>query len=69
KLCLELLKDKIIPITNQFAYGQVESRYGSGQFFKDLLESFPDNERLVATRIAGREDIYDAIGRFFKAGR
>jgi uncharacterized protein len=69
KLCLELMTEKIFPITNQFAYGQVESRYGSGQFFKDLLEAFPDNERLVATRIAGREDIYDAIGRFFKAGR
>ncbi len=69
KLCMDLLKERMIPIANQFAYGQVESRYGSGQFFKDLLEAFPDNERLVATRIAGRDDIYDAIGRFFKAGR
>jgi uncharacterized protein len=69
KLCLDLMKEKMIPGSNQFAYGQVESRYGSGQFFKDLLEAFPDDERVVATRIAGREDIYDAIGRFFSGGR
>jgi len=69
KICMELLKEKILPVTNQFAYGQVESRYGSGQFFKDLLEVFPDEQSVVATRIAGRDDIYDAIGRFFKEGR
>ena len=69
KVCMELLKEKMIPATNQFAYGQVESRYGSGQFFKDLEENFPDEERLVSTRIAGKEDIYASIGRFFKAGR
>jgi len=31
-LCVQLLKDKILPAANVFCYGQVESPYGSGQF-------------------------------------
>jgi hypothetical protein len=41
------MAQEILPIVNQFSYGQVESRYGSGQFFKDLLERFADEERIV----------------------
>jgi uncharacterized protein len=69
KLCMELLTNDIMPISNQFAYGQVESRYGSGQFFKDLLEHFPGDERIIATRIAGKDDIYESIKKFFGSGR
>jgi uncharacterized sporulation protein YeaH/YhbH (DUF444 family) len=39
--CVTLLRDKIIPASNMFGYGQVESPYGSGQFIKDLREHFP----------------------------
>ena len=38
--CVELLKKKLLPRVNMFAYGQVESPYGSGQFIKDLREHF-----------------------------
>jgi sporulation protein YhbH len=69
KFCLELMKGEMLPVANQFAYGQVESRYGSGQFFKDLLEAFPNDEKVVATRIASKDDIYDSIRHFFGAGR
>ena len=40
KLCVELLKEQLLPKSNLFCYGQVESRYGSGQFIKDLMENF-----------------------------
>lgn len=69
KLCMDLLANELLPISNQFAYGQVESRYGSGQFFKDILERFPTDEKVVANRIAGKGDIYGAIKKFFGAGR
>jgi len=69
KVCLDLLADEMLPIVNQFAYGQVESRYGSGQFFKDLLERFNDNEKIVSSRIADREGIYESIKHFLGAGR
>ena len=29
-----------------FCYGQVESKYGSGQFLKDLQKEFPNDERI-----------------------
>ena len=35
--CLEILKEKLLPISNLFCYGQVESPYGSGDFIRDLL--------------------------------
>jgi uncharacterized sporulation protein YeaH/YhbH (DUF444 family) len=40
KLCLDLLDKVIIPVSNMFCYGQVESRYGSGQFYKDLSSKY-----------------------------
>ena len=69
KLCLDMLKNEMLPIVNQFSYGQVESRYGSGQFFKDLIERFPSEEKIVASRIADREGIYDSIKHFLGTGR
>lgn len=69
KLCLDLLKEKILPKVNQFSYGQVESRYGSGQFFKDILESFANEQRMIASRIPDKESIYKSIKDFLGAGR
>ena len=69
QLCLDLLQNEIFPIVNQFSYGQVESKYGSGQFFKDLLEKFSEQERLVACRVQNREGIYESIKQFFATGR
>ena len=37
--CISILKDVLVPASNQFSYGQVESPYGSGQFIKDLKET------------------------------
>lgn len=69
KLCLDMLREQVLPSVNQFSYGQVESRYGSGQFFKDLMEAFNQNEKMVATRIPDKEGIYDSIKQFLGAGR
>ena len=69
KICLDLVSEDMIPIVNQFSYGQVESRYGSGQFFKDLLERFASHDRVVATRIADKEGIYESIKTFLGGGR
>ncbi len=69
KLCLDMVSSEMLPIVNQFSYGQVESRYGSGQFFKDLLERFVEENRVVATRISDKEGIYDSIKTFLGGGR
>ncbi len=67
--CVNLLQSRLVPISNQFCYGQVESPYGSGQFLKDLTESFEEEEKLVTSNITSREKIYDSIKEFLGRGR
>ncbi len=67
--CIDLLKNQILPKVNQFAYGQVESPYGSGQFIKDLDEHFDDEDNLVTSEIKGKEAIMDSIRDFLGKGK
>jgi uncharacterized sporulation protein YeaH/YhbH (DUF444 family) len=67
--CMQLLRDALIPWSNMFAYGQVESPYGSGQFIKDLRESFREDERVVTCEIANRDAIVQSIKDFLGKGR
>jgi uncharacterized protein len=67
--CVELLKTEIIPNSNQFAYGQVDSPYGSGQFIKDLREHFSFNESVAVSEIANKDGIYNSIKDFLGKGR
>ncbi len=69
KLCLRLLHEELLPVCNMFGYGQVESKYGSGQFLKDLKKEFGDDERMVLSRIEGRDKILDSIKEFLGKGR
>jgi hypothetical protein len=66
---MKLLKDKLIPCSNMFAYGQVHSPYGSGQFIKDLREALPDEEKLVLSEIQNREAIVGSLKDFLGKGR
>jgi hypothetical protein len=68
-LCLSLLRDGLLPIANLFGYGQVDSEYGSGQFCKDLKEAFPADERLILSRIPGRDAIMGSIKELLGKGR
>ena len=36
--CIELLTEKLLPKLNLFGYGQVESPYGSGEFYEYIHE-------------------------------
>jgi uncharacterized protein len=69
KTCVDLLKNRIFPQANQFGYGQVESPYGSGQFIKDLKETFPEEEKLVLSEIPDRDAIVGSIRDFLGKGR
>lgn len=69
KLCIQILKEQIIPSSNVFCYGQVESPYGSGQFIKDLKESFPQEENLITSEIKNRDTIIDSIKDFLGKGK
>ena len=69
QLCAEMLKTDILPVVNQFGYGQVTSPYGSGQFIETLETALEDVENLVTSRIESREGIMDSIRDFLKKGR
>ena len=40
--CIGLLRDQLLPKCNLFGYGQVESPYGSGEFYRELEEAFDE---------------------------
>jgi uncharacterized sporulation protein YeaH/YhbH (DUF444 family) len=70
---LETVRARILPHSNQFAYGQVESHYGSGQFLKEITAAMADEIRdggpVVTAEIKGKEGVLDAIRAFLKGGR
>jgi uncharacterized protein len=69
KLCMKLLTEEILPRVNFFGYGQVESKYGSGQFFKDLEKEYPSHEKVVLSKIKNKEHILGSIKDFLGKAR
>lgn len=67
--CVEILKKDLLPHVNLFGYGQVESPYGSGQFIKDLIAHFDDDERVVTSEIKSKDAIMDSIKEFLGKGK
>lgn len=69
RLCIRLLHEFFLPNCNAFCYGQVESKYGSGQFLKDLQKEFGTDERLLLSQIENRDKIMDSIKDFLGKGK
>ncbi len=69
RLCLDILKNHMLPAVNLFCYGQVESPYGSGQFIKDLREGFDGEQKMSLSEIADKEAIYGSIKEFLGKGK
>lgn len=70
KICLDLLDHNILPSSNVFCYGQVESRYGSGQFFKDLSAKYgKEADKVILSKIKNRDGILDSIKDFLGKGK
>jgi uncharacterized protein len=67
--CVELLTEKLLPKVNLFGYGQVESPYGSGEFFEYVHEMLGERENVVASRIPDRDAILGSIKEFLGTGR
>lgn len=68
RTCVSIMKEHILPVANQFSYGQVESPYGSGQFIKDLREHFKGNKKVVTSEIKDKDGIYLSIRDFLSTG-
>jgi sporulation protein YhbH len=69
QVCVNLLKQDLLPSSNIFCYGQVDSPYGSGQFLNTLKESFEEEEKLITSQIHGKESVVDSIKTFLGKGK
>lgn len=69
RLCVGLLRKRILPLVNQFSYGQVESPYGSGQFIKDLKEQLRNHDKLALSEVKDKDGIYQSIRDFLARGK
>jgi len=67
--CVRLLRDDIVPSSNVFCYGQVESPYGSGQFIKDLRVHFRGDESVITSEIKNKDAIVKSIKEFLGKGK
>jgi uncharacterized sporulation protein YeaH/YhbH (DUF444 family) len=66
---MKLLQEYLLPVSNAFCYGQVKSAYGSGQFIKDLRETFAEDDSLILSEITNRDEIYQSIKTFLGKGK
>jgi uncharacterized protein len=67
--CLKLIEKEFFPRSNVFCYGQVESEYGSGQFLRDLVEHFKEEEQLITSKVPNKEAIPQSIKDFLGKGK
>jgi len=65
----DLLGEKLLPASNIYCYGQVESPYGSGDFIDSLEKEFGDKETLILSEIPDKEGIYQSIKTFLGKGK
>lgn len=75
RLCVKILHEDLLPRCNLFGYCQVTSAYGSGNFLNVLREAFPreradaEGPKLLTSKVDNRDDIFESLKTFFKAGR
>jgi hypothetical protein len=67
--CIEILNEKLLPKVNLFGYGQVESPYGSGEFFDYVKELVEKKDNVVVSRIPDKEAILGSIKEFLGTGK
>ncbi len=67
--CISILRDQLLPKSNLFGYGQVESPYGSGEFYRELEEAFENIDNVALSEIRNKDAIYDSIKDFLGKGR
>ena len=65
----DLLSDHLLPASNIFCYGQVESPYGSGDFIEALRKQYSENDTLVLSEIPDKDGIYQSIKAFLGKGK
>jgi len=63
------LNTRILPNANMFAYGQIRSDGGSGEFIEHLANDFGGNDKVVLSKIEDEAGILATIKAFFERGK
>lgn len=67
---MDLLTNSLVPRSNLFCYGQVESPYGSGEYIRSLEATFGRNhERVILSEIEDKDAIFESIKTFLGKGK
>jgi uncharacterized sporulation protein YeaH/YhbH (DUF444 family) len=69
RFCIKLIREFFLPRVNVFCYGQVDSKYGSGQFLKDLKKEFQNEDQVILSQIESKDKILDSIKDFLGKGK
>lgn len=65
---INILKTDFLGKISQFAYGQVESPFGSGRYLNLFNEHFEKEERFVSSTMETKEDVYSTLKDFLGKG-
>ncbi len=68
KRAIHLLTRELAPNCNLFAYGQVVSPYGSGDYLKRIRPVLESSDNGVSFEIGERDDIYECLRCFLGKG-
>ncbi len=66
--CIDILNQRLLPKVNLFGYGQVESPYGSGEFY-EYVKELTEKDNVVVSRVPNREAILNSIKEFLGKGK
>jgi uncharacterized protein len=66
---VKIIREQLLPACNLFCYGQVESRYGSGKFIKELTKHFAEEEKISLVKIENKDAIIKGIKTFLSTGK
>lgn len=67
--CLEILAKDLLSKVNLFGYGQVESPYGSAEFYEHVAELVDSHDNLVVSKVPDRDAILGSIKEFLSTGK
>ena len=68
-VCLQILREALLPNLNLFGYAQVNSPYGSGRFLDALKSRLSTVENVALSEIPDRDGILDSIKVMLGKGR
>jgi sporulation protein YhbH len=69
KKCVELLGGSVLPLVNQFAYGEVNWSKAATRFSRALADVDDEEDKLVISKMSRKDHIYGVIKDFLGKGR